>query len=84
VQAGKLAIPFGSLPRQLATYHTFSLCTAAVQFVFTEMYYYPNIQIAMSLKMAATCNFLCVCISLAQVLTNFHCPSTKTFCLASF
>ncbi len=42
MRAGKLAIPFSFLPRQLSTYHTFSLCTAAVQFAFTEIYHYKN------------------------------------------
>jgi hypothetical protein len=39
VLAGKLAIPFGSLPTQLSTYHTFSLFSAAVRFAFTEIYH---------------------------------------------
>jgi hypothetical protein len=60
VLAGKLAIPFSSLPRQLSTKHTLSLCTAAVQSAFTEMYI-TKILIAMSLKMAATCTFY-VCL----------------------
>jgi hypothetical protein len=32
VLAGMLAISFGSLPKQLSTYLTFSLCTDAEQF----------------------------------------------------
>jgi hypothetical protein len=42
VLAGKLTIPLSFLPRQLSTYHTFLLCTAAVQFAFTEMYHCKN------------------------------------------
>jgi hypothetical protein len=84
VLAGKLAIPFSSLPRQLPTYHTFLLCTASVQYVFTEIYHYKNSNCDVPENGSNLQFFLCVCVCLAQVLTKFHSPSTNTFCLASF
>jgi hypothetical protein len=52
--AEKLTIPVSSLPRQLSTYHTFLLCTAAVQFAFTEMHHYKNCNVPENDKQPAS------------------------------
>ncbi len=57
--AGKLAIPFSSLPRQLSRRHTF--CSVQLQYnLLSQKCTITKILIAMSLKMVATWNFFCV------------------------
>ncbi len=65
--------------------HTTLFCSLQLQYsLLSQKFTITKIQIAMSLKMAGVF-FVCLySICLAKVLTKFHCPSTNTFCLASF